>query len=474
MMAPPQDHEVEEGNCYECSTVCGVGVRNLPIDLTDADQCKCYLCGGDAAAETPLSSMSTIVKYGKTRPWAKYRVIKEGKVAVKRKPTGNYCMICRNVYNTLGLEEVHKSMPDFYSYISKTENAHVGRHFVTCQVMWVKKHNQDEDAVRLKGARELKDVFTKLLTKHVEESGFDCPDWDFISKEAWDPKIDGPWDASKMTTQVIFGVNKEGVWVRKGREGVFHWKHSEKDQQEQVTEEDDGKGLFAEDRLKNKLDVTRKAQQAFEKQRNQKCVDNSDRLGVDQVMALLQGVSLDSTQSGEGASGEVPPSGEADKSCDDDDDEPPESDEDEMPQKVRRGRLASLFQTSPIATAPLAKAKAAASRAWTSPAKAVPDSTHPPTLMLHRTFGNRQNLNSGSPASGPVLIPQKREHATPTAPTVLLDGRTKRIRESLQASVTHIDMELKGIKFEEFLEVQGDKKKKMDLQDTTIAHNLPA
>ena len=109
-------------------------------------------------------------------------------------------------------------------------------------------------------------------------SGFTGPQCDFVTKEVWDPKLDGKWDDAKATTKTIFGQKKYGMWVLRGREGVF--KHDNKDETKlcQQTLEDDGQGPFAEGRLKRKLDVVRSGQQVLEKQQKEKATTCPNRI----------------------------------------------------------------------------------------------------------------------------------------------------------------------------------------------------
>ena len=81
------------------------------------------------------------------------------------------------------------------------------------------------DGMRLKGAKELKETFIRLTTEKVESSGFTGPQRDFVTKEAWDPKLDGKWDDAKATTKTIFG-RKEVWYVGAPRPGgrVQAWK----------------------------------------------------------------------------------------------------------------------------------------------------------------------------------------------------------------------------------------------------------
>ena len=109
---------------------------------------------------------------------------------------------------------------------------------------------------RLKGKKEMKERFTTLTVNQIDETSFSAPKWDFVSKDHWDPKLDGgPYDTAKETTKDIFGVKRLGIWVQRSREGVFAYDQKEKTGVTRSTIEDDGKRPFAELRMTNKLNV---------------------------------------------------------------------------------------------------------------------------------------------------------------------------------------------------------------------------
>jgi hypothetical protein len=161
------------------------------------------------------------------------------------------------VFNALGLEDVHGAMSKFYVFVSHANNAHVSRNFIACTVQWVVLHNEDPDSghVRLRKSKELRDTFTTLHTVKTCDAGFEAPEWDFVQKDVWDAGKDGPYDPSKVTTQSIFGDHKEGIWIRRGRAGVFKWKAREMTGTVESTLEDNGTGPFAEERLQTKMGV---------------------------------------------------------------------------------------------------------------------------------------------------------------------------------------------------------------------------
>ncbi len=75
---------------------------------------------------------------------------------------------------------------------------------MTCRSVWTGKHNeqnQDTDArdhIRVKGAKELKARFTTLATTKSGKMSFEGPEFEFVTSEAFNPKLDGEWDPPKL------------------------------------------------------------------------------------------------------------------------------------------------------------------------------------------------------------------------------------------------------------------------------------
>ena len=73
---------------------------------------------------------------------------------------------------------------------------------------------------------ELQADFTQFQTEKKNELHLEGPEWEFVCKESWDEKLDGKYDPSKRTLHECFGTMREGIWVLRGREGVFRHKAS--------------------------------------------------------------------------------------------------------------------------------------------------------------------------------------------------------------------------------------------------------
>ena len=62
---------------------------------------------------------------------------------------------------------------------------------------------------------------TSLTTEKTRGERVEAPQRDFVEKDHWDQALDGVYDASKETEEVIMGRKRKGCWVHRGRKGVL-------------------------------------------------------------------------------------------------------------------------------------------------------------------------------------------------------------------------------------------------------------
>lgn len=442
------------------SSVSGMSMSSIkvPIDYTKAEKVICNLCGHSASEPSPLIGTMTLVHYGKNWPWIRFNPVKEGKVTIAKRPTGKYCGCCINTFYCLGLDATHGSISDFYTHVTKSEYAHQGRSFNASQKLWIKLHNDkadEEGGPRLKGTTELMNTWITLSAKKVVEEAFEAPDYEFVEKCAWNEDKDGPWDTSKVTTAKVFGKEREGIWVLKGQEGRWKYKRSDKSQLEEKTLEDDGEGPFAKERMAAKVQAANNARELCDKERKAISNDMSHLAGdgAEGLLAMLReaGVNLAS------GAAEEEPAGAGEGALLVESDAEADEEEGDIPAAGSKSRLAGLF----CKVRPKGAARSAVKPVIKTIAK--PHSTTTPT---------KASPGSKSTGVGGARTPPSAASKSPASgkkpcevDLTLLDGRSKRIKDSLRDVCLTIEGELKSVKFDADLRHQGDKAKKAQLQD---------
>ena len=162
-------------------------------------------------------------KFGSTRPWSRYKAMQVAR-GVVRKPQTRFCLVCKNTFNALGLEDKYGTLACYYKHCAKVENAHLSRTFVKMVALFIKMQNdpanEGQIQLKLKTVKEMAQEHQKLTTAQIQAIDFIDDSTEFVSKEAWNPELDGKWDQDKAVHHIVFGETKEGAWVQRGRPGV--------------------------------------------------------------------------------------------------------------------------------------------------------------------------------------------------------------------------------------------------------------
>ena len=261
--------------------------------------------------------------------------------------------------------------------------------------------------------------------------------------------------------------------MRRGREGVFKSKRKETIQTREETVEDDGQGAFSDVRQEAKKASISKGMQQFEKERQELHVVK-ERLNVEALLGLVgQCEEPTSAGSAAGAVGSVE---------DADDGASISSNDNHTVESGAASRLQSLFGGGlPARKKAAAKAPAAKPRVVANASAAVPMST---VRSGQRGCGDPRPLEDGSglrpclgketgpamkasgrvapmKASGRVAAP--RESA---CEVVMLDGRSKRIVESIKETLVELKTKVGEVSFQEELRTGAAKDKRKQLADT--------
>ena len=207
--------------------------------------------------------------------------------------------------------------------------------------------------------KELRSRVTQIISQEEESVAFTAPEFDFVTKDSWDVKKDGEYDATKLVTETVFGEAKLGIWVQRGRSGVFKWTAKEKKSFQSVTIEDDGTGPFSEQRHDKIMHELHSGLEQADKKRKEMCLVAPEPPTTSEMLDILQNFGFDKSatpglkpceQDAQAGSA----SGLATSHKDQDDDE----EEDDEPTTGRR-RLSSFLNSA----VPKPKAKSGANPA---------------------------------------------------------------------------------------------------------------
>ena len=303
--------------------------------------------------------------------------------------------------------------------------------------------------VSLKTSKELKDDFWSIFSEVEEKVDHMGPEWEFACTENWDAGLDGTFDPAKDVSKLILGHMRKGMYVHRGREGVFRCRERESAGTRRFKNEVDGNELFAEEKAANTLAAARAPMDDFRKvQQDHSTVKLRPRgLELDDLVGLMQhqggSKTVPQEASGHGkASGHVDPKAPEESESD--------NDKDEEESTSNRPSIRDIFGGSSIFPSKVTQPSAKTSRA--------PKSQATPTKAAAAAAAK-----STTPSPKPHALhiectsPSDEQDCAGQSQKVFMDGRTKRIWESLSVQADTINDELKGITFEEDLSSQGCK-----------------
>ena len=143
-----------------------------------------------------------------------------------KSPKGKLCLICTNVYSSLGYDVKYGRKGGFADYkavIAKQSGVH--HTFLAARKAWIKSFNDDdEEEMRLKTKKRLTQVKETLELLDEESQGFSAPKKVFVEEDKWNVEVDGAFDQEKVVEEFIFGKKRKGIWKVVGREGVWDFK----------------------------------------------------------------------------------------------------------------------------------------------------------------------------------------------------------------------------------------------------------
>lgn len=149
-------------------------------------------------------------------------------MVIKQSPIlGCLCLICRNVYTTIGYASKYGTTNKFQKYkalMATTAGAEVHKKFLMAEKAWITLCNSDGEGsskkTTLKEVDVLNEVERMLSVERQHMSGFKNRKKEFVEKDHWDTKKDGEYNTANEFSKEIFGAMRKGCYVWRGREGV--------------------------------------------------------------------------------------------------------------------------------------------------------------------------------------------------------------------------------------------------------------
>ena len=151
-------------------------------DVTDCERVICSMCNAKATDPTPLTRAEDIAKYGQYWPWTKYT--RPTSVMPVRKPYSKHCVLCRNLFFVLGLNEKHTSLATFHKHTLLPNHQAEARSFSKQMLRYIKQLNAEGGGFRVKltiqTRQELQKEFWTVVSVQSSTLETEGPDVEFV------------------------------------------------------------------------------------------------------------------------------------------------------------------------------------------------------------------------------------------------------------------------------------------------------
>ena len=266
----------------------------------------CAYCNKKADSRSPLQGSSSDDPYGGYLPWNSYQKYPQGlghESTPFKKPSGFLCGICSQSYSASGMAAQHGKINVYKKNVmerSTTENIATHKVFLDMRAIWIKEYNDEHkpglhnDSFTASG-KKMKTKLSvaaqrKVKSRYVEvrkqtKTSVEGRERVFIEKKFWDEKLDGRYDASKETSEVLHGATRIGCWKWTSREGVWKGTTQEATIIDDVHVEESGSGGLVENAADVKANALREGFFGMEAVRDTHSVE-APFLGFDDLMQL--------------------------------------------------------------------------------------------------------------------------------------------------------------------------------------------
>ena len=120
---------------------------------------ECRLCRAKSTDPCPLKGEKA-TKYCGLWPWSKY--VRATKGSQLKKAQGRICLICHNVFYSLGLTAKFDTIEAYWKHVTVPTNQNEHQKFLASLKMWIKLYNEDPTQVRIKNRKALENAHTTL------------------------------------------------------------------------------------------------------------------------------------------------------------------------------------------------------------------------------------------------------------------------------------------------------------------------
>ena len=429
----------------------------------------CAYCNKKADSKSPLQGSSFDDAHGGFLPWFNYTKYLEGVAddpTPFKKPTGDRCIPCSLSYVASGMSAQHGKITAYKANVilkNSDDNAALHKVFLEMRSTWILEYNREHLAKGLGSSSTASGKFScwlsqsgnkKVKSRYVEvrkttKTSIEGRAREFIEKEHWQEKLDGPYDAAKEVTEQIHGKARKGIWKWTGREGVWKGNTEEATTIADVHVEESGSGALVAHAAEVKAKALTEGLFGREAERDTHSVE-APVLGFDDLMAMA-GFNADAPLLGTTGPGE--------KDDGEQDDDGQESDgthsdcPDEQDSQDDHARVNSYFAAPGATSSGRSATKTVAQTASGQAAKLNSTSTAgkgKDDIGKAKGTGKGKAKGTGKGKGKDDIAGTKKTIGKKTAMRV--DGRSERVRKALTDDLQRVADSLDEIGFSESFE----------------------
>ena len=435
------DDNMSDDDKQSVATNCTM-LDSVPVDISSAavKKLRCKLCSVKAVDSSALALPDD--PQPSPMEWRLYQKKKIKHRVISRTPRGRLCNWCPKTFFALGWEDEFDNIGDYAKTISSTnKDKHV--QFLAARKTVIKTHLKS-GRCRMSNSdkKTVSDAASTLDTVLKETTRLSKPKMQFVTVEHWDDAIDGKFDAANVCEENVFGKVQKGIWKKVGRDGVYDGQHFEDKVVEERTRETDDSGPLGRLRMDHKRAKMRTLIDSREKAQKEAAVDGPPGLvtSVDDVLKLITSGGLGKNAADDGPVDEKDSSGSSSASSSE------SSDEHVADQAAGGGstkaRLESMLGGQKRTSCVPAGSKGGGQASGSAP---ISKSGKPANAGASGARNKDKKNSTKLGVSGSAQSDQPHLPVAPAHEAVIMDGRIKRLVDSLNKIAAEGVVELRAI-----------------------------
>ena len=251
--APPKASAADSSDDDRTSKASSINCDGMIYTAVLVAVAACKMCNHNSNEVSPLTSAHDGDEFSGLRPWMRKKPhpSKEGFCCARAR----ICRICHTTFHMSSLATTHGSIQKYLKHAKKEVSALTL--FRKLVATWIKVHNEDPNAAKMKVRRELEE--SEGVESNKSEGLREKGGYHAVELEIW--KEDSPGTTPpKVGKQLLkeYDCVKDVVWLRKNKKGWHEFRSYRDEGVEHVTVHEDGSLMLSATQAEEKYAVVNK------------------------------------------------------------------------------------------------------------------------------------------------------------------------------------------------------------------------